>query len=222
MDTYLDGYGEDYGESSNVLAAPEFDKKKKTSKRDKTKTKQNKSGEKMKKKSPKKQPTDDSELVSSHPPTMVAERDEKMDTHTPEVEEIEIQVHSESNEEIKLQPIDHLDQDIPSYDEVTNSTAKQNAKRKKAKKYKGKIDGATAKHDVISRSNDSIDAHPEYESLTSISSDIVVNHKEDDGSQKGSNNVDLPLAVEHYTESIRRLQKSTQEYEKEHFGKVLV
>lgn len=61
-----------------------------------------------------------------------------------------------------------------------------------------------------SRSEDSMDAHMSYESSSS---------KSDHSERKGG--VNLPLAEQHYTEGIRRLQLSREAYDEEHFGKVI-
>lgn len=235
MDTYLDGYGKEYGKSSHVLDAP--DEINKTSRKDKKKkSKQSKSGKKKKKtKSPKKQNVG-TELMNGHPPSNKVTDEEKyieeLDTVRPtevEIEEIEVHAYLESsNDEIMPPPIDYGDQDdVPSYDQVMEEKIIQKTKtitdiRQGGSKSALKMNSATAKHNMVAKSNDSIDAHPEYESLTSVSSGIEEEETQriDTGSKKGSSNVDLPLAVEHYTESIKRLQKSTQEYEKERFGKV--
>lgn len=58
-------------------------------------------------------------------------------------------------------------------------------------------------------SRDSMDAHMSYESSSSKS----------DAEESGG--VQLPLAEQHYTEGIRKLQLSREAYEEEHFGKVL-
>ena len=84
-------------------------------------------------------------------------------------------------------------------------------------------------------SQDSINAHPSFESLLDDypeSEEIKVNgltredgeggeDKDDENwSRRGSSHVDLPLETQHYTESVKRLQQSVQEYEEDHFGKV--
>lgn len=59
-------------------------------------------------------------------------------------------------------------------------------------------------------SEDSMDAHMSYESSSSKS----------DGEESKGGGVQLPLAKQHFTEGIRRLQLSKEAYEEEHFGKV--
>ena len=56
-----------------------------------------------------------------------------------------------------------------------------------------------------------MDAHMSYESSSSKSADA----------EESKGRVQLPLAEQHYTEGIRRLQLSKAAYEEEHFGKVL-
>ena len=84
-------------------------------------------------------------------------------------------------------------------------------------------------------SKDSINAHPSFESLlddNAESEEINVNgltredgeggeEKDDENwSRRGSSHVNLPLETQHYTEAVKRLQQSVQEYEEDHFGKV--
>ena len=61
-----------------------------------------------------------------------------------------------------------------------------------------------------SHSEDSMDAHMSYESST------TADHDEE---REGGAGVKLPLAEQHYTEGIQRLQLSHTAYEEEHFGK---
>ena len=61
-----------------------------------------------------------------------------------------------------------------------------------------------------SHSEDSMDAHMSYESSTSA------DHEE----EREVASVKLPLAEQHYTEGIQRLQLSHTAYEEERFGKV--
>lgn len=68
-------------------------------------------------------------------------------------------------------------------------------------------------------SHDSIDAHPSFESL------LDDDNEESDGEgqaeeEEEQDRVSLPQEMEHYSEGVRRLQQSSQEYEEKHFGKV--
>lgn len=83
-------------------------------------------------------------------------------------------------------------------------------------------------------SEDSMNALPSYESLLDDDDgdefEVESKEREDgEGEEQGNNrkisresggNVDLPLEKQHYTEAVRRLQESAEEYEQERFGKV--
>lgn len=81
-------------------------------------------------------------------------------------------------------------------------------------------------------SKDSINAHPSFESLLddAESEEIKVNgltredgeggEEKDDENWTRSSHVDLPLETQDYTEGVKRLQQSLQDYEEDRFGKV--
>ena len=218
MDNYLEGYGEDYGESAHILDAPTTAVEKKTKSDKKKKKSKHKdgdaSGKKKKSKSAKK-----------------LKKEEEMLDREKNLEEIDSPINFEveveevkTNNDIPVLELEeteeaHLfEQKPPLFDE-------EDEKKLLAANMASGHDEPLSRYGFVSRvsnnvsqSNDSIDALPEYESLTSVSSDYDRLEKPDSESKKGSSNVHLPLASEHYTESIKRLQKSTEEYEEEHFG----
>lgn len=75
-------------------------------------------------------------------------------------------------------------------------------------------------------SRDSIDAHPSFESLLdndNESENFEPNSKEREAGEgkEHDSDINLPSDTRHYTEAVRRLQESAQEYEQQHgFGKV--
>lgn len=67
------------------------------------------------------------------------------------------------------------------------------------------------------RSQDSIDAHPSFESLVDDDEEEIDRERE---ASEREERVTPPEETEHYTEAVRRLQEANEEYEEQHFGKV--
>lgn len=223
MDNYLDGYGEDYGESAHILDVPmtvgkkiKADKKKNKSKKEKKLKHNDDDGSGKKKKSKK-----SAKKLKKEEETLDREKTlEEIDSPINfKVEVGEVKTNNDITVETEQKEAQSFEQKPPLFDEEDEK------KLLAAKMANGHDDEPLSKYGIMSRvsnhvsqSNDSIDALPEYESLTSVSSDCDRLEKPDSESKKGSSNVNLPLASEHYTESIKRLQKSSEEYEEEHFG----
>ena len=248
MDNYLEGYGEDYGQASHVLDAPgdsgKKQKKKKAMKgRNKEKKKTSKASSmgdgddsKMKKRSKKSKKTSDSNLENENKPLKVFAEVEMEEVDSTAAKHVHYEIPEIEIEEITM-PIppeeefmqsdeggeEEVDPPVPyplQLDSLLTDPAFDRDVVGEEKSHENTSPGESQlpKHTVFSRSNESIDVRPEYDSLTSISSDSEQGALRDD--KMGSSNVDLPLQVEHYTEGIKRLQISAQEYEDDHFGKV--
>ena len=227
MDTYLDGYGEDYGESSHVLDPPKLGEKKKKKKRSNKKKKSSKQKQSGAKKSKAKKKTDEGDtsgdLVADNPPATLEGEAEVKDSPIA----FEVGVGEITNAHEQMEEIDLADesQDHPALSDQEHHSKSKKIPVSKSQQEQLRAISGTPRHDEVSRSNDSIDANAEYESLTSVSSEVVFKeeiHKAENEGKQGSSNVDLPLAVEHYTEGVKRLQKSAQEYEEQRFGKVFI
>lgn len=203
MESYLDGFGEDYGKTAGILDPPAEKKKKKKGK------KSNKDSDKKEPKATFAVQNDDDFTVSDSGYTE--------STRPMQVEIEELSVMADNNEE-------NVDWEEFDPQEV-NTNHNGSYIHEQYPEQRGEAP-PIHHHGNMSSSNGSIDVYPDYGgSLTSVSSEM--DHRGQPqgrcgsagtGSKKGSSNVDLPLAVEHYTESIRRLQKSNEQYE-EHFGK---
>lgn len=105
-------------------------------------------------------------------------------------------------------------------------------KRLEREVKKSKSNGAhTAEETMAQESNEQVDIEEteEEKRLRAASVDSMDGHlsygsgeSKSDSEQESSGRVSLPLAEQHYTEGIMRLQLAKEAYEEEHFGKVSV
>ena len=239
VDDYLEGYGEDYGKMTDdmLLTLGKDNEKKQKSNKSKNK-KKSKTKKKTKDKEQKNEYLLDDLNISEFEASLLQDK-----SHIQGSNEI-IAVEENSLSEFELSTPKHQlpiinieDELVLEFEEGMVREAGEGeesvAKDKISVKTESITNVTSDDEDIISQkkiatSKDSIDAHISFESEDDYEIEVDKEREDGEGQEQSvtrktsreSGNVDLPLERQHYTESVRRLQESSKEYEQEHFGKV--
>ena len=187
---YLGGYGEDYGQNTDEMMLANGITSEKQKKQDKKDKKSSKKAKKEKKSKKNKE----KEPIEETNASMLVQTDPSPPVHKITVEDID---------DIVAEGMVRETEEAILADDVASAGGQLSPLNQ--------LKGA--------QSHDSIDAHPSFESL------LDDDNEESDGegqAEEGEeqDRVSLPQETEHYSEGVRRLQQSSQEYEEQHFGKV--
>lgn len=197
VDDYLEGYGEDYGEKTDdkILASAIFDQKKKRKDKSSSNKKKAKKNKKHNKEKDTKLKTEDVKTTTQQELQPVTTSPINVPVISVEAEVLLEEYEDDNNNGAMM-----IREEGEGQEAAINNIQQQSLKD-------------------TSRSQDSIDAHPSYESLLDNESneeDFISQEREAGEGKEEEDHLSLPQETQHYLERVTQLQQSTVEYEKEH------